>query len=556
VAATPFWFGPDERPLFGWWHAPDDGQAKGGVVLCPPFGQEYMGTHRTFRFLGEALADAGLVALRLDYDGTGDSAGSMTDADRLEAWMHSIRAAWTLLRGAGVPNPGLVGMRLGALLAARAASALDGVGPLVLWDPTRSGRAFIREQQALASMSHQMGTPDDDLPEGWVDAPAWVYSAETVAELRELDLNKIEGSLAHRILVVARPDRARDEKLATRLEPLDVTWIEADDQAALIDSQPSQNAVPHGTLRRVTAWLAEGTGAAAKVVGPATEKSTFPVGGQEVSESPVWLGPEGLFGILTEPARRHGPTAVFLDVAAEHHVGPARLWVELARTWAATAGIRSVRFDLRGLGDSPSDPETTEQLMYAPTVVDDIVAVAQAVSSDQPSDVVLIGLCSGAYAAMDAAVELKPTGICALNPAMRFRPPTFAAGPTAVRPLVHGLRHRITPDMYERLSRLRFLAREARAVALDRLGRERLPRTVLRRLATNGTDVLLVAGAQQIAGPPAPPRPGLLPKATPGLHIVSPDDLDHSLLANGSRRSVAQLLTNHLAALADRASRA
>ena len=34
--ATPLWFGPDERPLFGWVHAPNDGMARGAAVLCPP----------------------------------------------------------------------------------------------------------------------------------------------------------------------------------------------------------------------------------------------------------------------------------------------------------------------------------------------------------------------------------------------------------------------------------------------------------------------------------------------------------------------------------------
>jgi hypothetical protein len=156
---------------------------------------------------------------------------------------------------------------------------------------------------------------------------------------------------------------------------------------------------------------------------------------------------------------------------------------------------------------------------------------------------------------MDAGLELCPRGVFAINPVMNYRPSTFPAGPPADRPLVHGLRHRITPAMYDRLSQLRFAAREVAAVALDRLDRVALPRTVLRRLAERGTEVVLVAGAQQAAGPPAPPRKGLLPKAADGIVITSPPDLDHALLAFGPRQRAAQLLTDHVVRITGRPRR-
>src|ERR1700728_2476490 len=101
MTATPLWFGPPARPLFGWVHLPQDNQARGAVVLCPPLARELTSTQVTFRLLAERLADAGLLAVRFDYEGTGDSAGGDRDPGRAESWLASIAHAVELARSAG-----------------------------------------------------------------------------------------------------------------------------------------------------------------------------------------------------------------------------------------------------------------------------------------------------------------------------------------------------------------------------------------------------------------------------------------------------------------------
>ena len=63
------------------------------------------------------------------------------------------------------------------------------------------------------------------------------------------------------------------------------------------------------------------------------------------------IPPGDLVGVLTEVPDDlgTGPTAILLNVANQHHIGPNRLWVELARQWASD-GIRALRVDLSGLG--------------------------------------------------------------------------------------------------------------------------------------------------------------------------------------------------------------
>ena len=112
MTATPLWFGPSERPLFGWVHVPDDGRARGAVVLCPPLARELVSTQSCYRLLAEALAGVGLLAIRFDYDGTGDSAGAQTDEARVSAWSTSTRTAIELVRAAGAPVVVAVGTTL------------------------------------------------------------------------------------------------------------------------------------------------------------------------------------------------------------------------------------------------------------------------------------------------------------------------------------------------------------------------------------------------------------------------------------------------------------
>ena len=64
---VPIVFGPAASQLLGHHHAPPPGLAgAAGVVLCNPLGDEAMGTHRTYRYLADRLAAAGVHALRFD----------------------------------------------------------------------------------------------------------------------------------------------------------------------------------------------------------------------------------------------------------------------------------------------------------------------------------------------------------------------------------------------------------------------------------------------------------------------------------------------------------
>jgi pimeloyl-ACP methyl ester carboxylesterase len=143
---NPLYFGAADRALYGVYLPPKAKQARrSGVVLCYPMGQEYMRAHRAFRQLAMLLQRAGFHVLRFDYSGTGDSAGE-SDSGTMAQWAADIGTAIDELKDtAEVTRVSLVGLRLGAALAALAAAPRDDIDCVVLWDPIVRGDQYLRE---------------------------------------------------------------------------------------------------------------------------------------------------------------------------------------------------------------------------------------------------------------------------------------------------------------------------------------------------------------------------------------------------------------------------
>ena len=223
-------------PAFGWLHLPEGGGSRGGVVICPPLGREYLLGHFALRLLAEALAEAGFSALRFDYDGTGDSAGVNRDPGRVEAWLGTVRSATARIRAEGVEDVSVVGVRFGAVLASSVASSDGHVDQLVLWDPCSSGREFLKQEQAMVVIRQRQAGMSGVDSDGAVETPGIVYDAETAADMRALAISDCPRPLARRVLVLLRPDRPRNPKLLDRsLGAESVSCGEATGQAELLD---------------------------------------------------------------------------------------------------------------------------------------------------------------------------------------------------------------------------------------------------------------------------------------------------------------------------------
>ena len=214
VESVPLWIGSPDRPLFAWLDVPDDGLVAGAAVICPSMGLEAAYSTRALRHLAHRLVGSGWAALRLDYAATGDSAGTWTDPDLVAEWLGNIRLAIDYVRALGAPRVGVVGLRLGATLAAAELARGGPVDDLVLWDPCATGRAFLREQTRFrrlpardgrrvgASAAEEASSSSEAREEGLVEAPGAVFSAATVADLDPVAIAGSDQSLASRELVL------------------------------------------------------------------------------------------------------------------------------------------------------------------------------------------------------------------------------------------------------------------------------------------------------------------------------------------------------------------
>jgi alpha/beta superfamily hydrolase len=376
------------------------------------------------------LARAGIPALRFDYDGTGDSSGSFLRGDGVDAWRASIRAALAELRRTGVPRIVTIGVRLGAVLMASVladepgADEPGGIAGAVLWDPCRRGRVFLREQRALL----QVGNPAlARRLDGSVETPGYVYDRAAVSVLERLELAPLVGAAGPPLLVLAP---TLERRWLTDFGDRPFTDLEAvAGQKDMLAPDTSPHRVPAQTVRRIVDWASHHAGGPTVVLRPLPEVSEAVVGhaadGAPIRERVVSIGGDGLFGIETLPSSPSGTTVVFTNTSDIHRIGPGRTWVDYSRRLAAL-GVRSLRFDASGLGDSAGRERWSPGTPYAPTAIEDTAAAAQAEAAS--GVVVLVGLCSGGYAAAEAALVADVDLVLAINPAFHFRFPELADG--------------------------------------------------------------------------------------------------------------------------------
>ena len=100
--------------------------------------------------------------------------------------------------------------------------------------------------------------------------------------------------------------------------------------------------------------------------------------------SALAIGCSGFSPRRVDGARREGaPSIVLLNTGFEYHVGPHRLYVPLARDWAAR-GHLVLRFDLGGIGDSAPPPGAPDNVAYPGHMLDDAREAIALVRKEAP----------------------------------------------------------------------------------------------------------------------------------------------------------------------------
>ena len=124
-----------------------------------------------------------------------------------------------------------------------------------------------------------------------------------------------------------------------------------------------------------------------------------------------------LLGVLTVPDRARSTGVLIIVGGPQYRVGSHRQFVLLARRLASD-GFPVLRFDYRGMGDSPGP------LGHFGSVHDDIAAAIDTLKASAPGvdRVVMWGLCDGASAALlylQQRADARVRGLVLLNPWVR-----------------------------------------------------------------------------------------------------------------------------------------
>jgi len=603
LRAEPCYFGADGARTFGWLHRPASAAENTvGLLICNPFGYESLCAHRSIREFADAAATAGFPALRFDYSGTGDSADIDEQADQIEAWVANILAGIAELKArCGVQRVCVLGIRVGGLLALTAAQR-TGIDSLVLVAPVINGKRYLKELKTTR-MAALMGGGDRGPPEdtaaqrapadaGSIEVSGFPMSAATLTSLGQMDFNAPQAGPLPRLLIIDGASLPMSRVWAERVTAGDPRsrYLVLPGLIEMIMTAPQFASAPREMIAATCDWLRE-TAAEAAVesasvastwsvvtVSPATASAVLSLPGnpdfpdRSISESPLFLGPDQLlFSIATEPAQGESRkrAVILLNAAVDHHIGANRMYVSLARRWARQ-GYIVLRMDFAGIGDSETRDGRPDDEVFPPAAVEDIGIALDALSARYGvRDVTLIGLCSGGYHALRAAVAgLGVKRIMLLNPQNFYwkqgsriedlQEVEIVRNPGVYRERVFSMaawRRLMAGDV--NLGRIVKIYVHRPLVTLESIGRElarrlriRLPRDLgwdLQKVATHGVRVVFVfsrgeAGIDLLKMQAGSTLERLGDRCR--LHVV--DRSDHTFTQSGPRAMLERVLSDEL----------
>lgn len=195
--------------LFAYQHLLDS-EAPLGVVFCHPFGEEKNRSYRSLVNFGRYLAKQNIPSMRFDMKGCGDSDGEFSDITIDSQVDDTLDSISLFVEATKVEKVILVGLRLGATIAALAAEKDSRVNGLVMLSPIIKGanywRDILRMKQfasiwlgkAAPKSAELMKQLEDD---GHIEIEGQLLGHEFIQQLQSINLLKRETNFSGNVLI-------------------------------------------------------------------------------------------------------------------------------------------------------------------------------------------------------------------------------------------------------------------------------------------------------------------------------------------------------------------
>jgi alpha/beta superfamily hydrolase len=430
----PFWAQCDNRRLAAIWR---EGVTHAQVwVFCTPFAEEEKCARRVLTEIAVALHQAGHSSLLFNFSGSGDSEGNFADAT-LQDWREEIVAMCALARTrAPQAKIHLLGVRLGASLAAQVAEKCAAES-LVLLEPILDGSAYLAQLGQRRRLRGMLTDADKIAESTSEDLDGWPLGKALKSQLEELQLAQfkllVETNLwqigARREVAPALQHWADENQATAKVLLMPPFWNRLDAVApepllealGLSDVRHSERATATEESPKVsTSFRHLGNSSTSFVPHYAQNDVEFSTGETLFTISGKY---GALSAMLHLPPDAKSTFIVMLHGWSGYRTGPHQMQTRAARHFAQN-GFPVLRFDFAGRGDS----EGSAELATLATMKDDVDIILEWTKSTFPAhNILLAGLCSGCEVAFAAAAAPQVKAL------MLWSAPVFAASASSER---------------------------------------------------------------------------------------------------------------------------
>ena len=344
----------------------------------------------------------GLAVLRVDYAGTGDSAGVFADFSVAD-WQEDLSSAARWLHALAPSLPLIcLGIRTGALLLSASEDSDIRSAAKIFWDPVGGlevirqwlQRHMVNDMIAYGKARVSRASMEADLKAGKVvDLDGFALTGRHFADFSGLAFSAPAGKA---LFVASGRLSAEAAKVAEA----------AGAQVEQLKAPPYWNSVGYletVEMRELTAgWIEANFDLPAPVSVALPDLVCESAAGEKCVE--IKSGEGIVRGILSLPSGEIRKTVLFLGGWSGDRQGPHRLFLEYARLLAGD-GVAALRIDYRGRGESDGGHHDAG----ITTMADDAQAAVQWLKENgfAPHGVEVTAICSGCKVAITLASRVE-----------------------------------------------------------------------------------------------------------------------------------------------------